>query len=172
MSPARRKLDIDVTQDRLNALGLSHAGGILGQVLTNAVSEETLTHAFLDKLLGVELGRREERRIRSTEAVLLLGPPGVGKSHLCVAPGIKAVQLGFSAQYCGLDELMTAFKDDAALPPICLKRKKYMSTALLMIDEMGYDPTTRDEAMLFFRPVSYRYSRRAMMMTTNKAIRY
>ncbi len=98
--------------------------------------------------------------------------PGVGKSHLCVAPGIKAVQLGFSAQYCGLDELMTAFKDDAALPPICLKRKKYMSTVLLMIDEMGYDPTTRDEAMLFFRPVSYRYGREAMMMTTNKAIRY
>ncbi len=66
MSPTRRKLDIDVTQDRLNALGLSHAGVTLGQVLTNAVSEEALTHAFLDKLLSVELGRREERRIRAS----------------------------------------------------------------------------------------------------------
>ena len=46
-----------------------------------------------------------------------------------------------------------------------------MSTALLMIDEMGYDPMTRDEASLFFRLVSYRYGRGAMMLTTNKSIR-
>ena len=46
-----------------------------------------------------------------------------------------------------------------------------MSTALLTIDEMGYDPLTRDEASLFFRLVSYRYGRGAMMLTTNKGIR-
>ena len=98
-------------------------------------------------------------------------PPGVGKSHLCVVLGLKAVQLGFSVQYYRFDDLMTALKADAGLPPARLKRKKFMSTALLLIDEMGYDPLTRDEASLLFRLVSYRYGRGAMMLTTNKSIR-
>ena len=88
-----------------------------------------------------------------------------------MALGIKAVQLGFSAQYFRFDELMTALKTDAGLPPVRLKRKKYMSTALLMIDEMGFDPMTREEASLFFRLISYRYGRGAIMLTTNKSIR-
>src|SRR3712207_9289802 len=46
--------------------------------------------------------------VRDGETVLLQGPPGVGKSHLCVGLGVKAVQLGFSVQYFRFDELMTA----------------------------------------------------------------
>lgn len=109
--------------------------------------------------------------IRNTEVVLLQGPPGVGKSHLCIALGIKAIQLGFSVQYFRFDELMTALKVDGAMAPARLKRRKYMSTALLLIDEMGYDPMSREEASLFFRLVSYRYGRGAMIITTNKGIR-
>ena len=109
--------------------------------------------------------------IRNTEVVLLQGPPGVGKSHLCIALGIKAIQLGFSVQYFRFDELMTALKVDGAMAPARLKRRKYMSTALLLIDEMGYDPMSREGASLFFRLVSYRYGRGAMIITTNKGIR-
>lgn len=109
--------------------------------------------------------------VRNAEAVLMMGPPGVGKSHLCVALGVKAIQLGFSAQYFRFDELMIALKADAGMPPQRLKRKRYMSTALLRIDEMGYDPMTRDEASLFFRLISYRYGRGASILTTNKSIR-
>ena len=66
---------------------------------------------------------------------------------------------------------MTALKADAALPPVRLKRRKYMSTALLLIDELGFDPMSRQEASLFFRLVSYRYGRGAIMITTNKSVR-
>ena len=95
----------------------------------------------------------------------------MGKSHLCIALGVKAVQLGFSVQYFRFDELMTALKADAEMPPARLKRRKYMSTALLLIDELGFEPMTRQEASLFFRLVSYRYGRGAMLITTNKSIR-
>jgi DNA replication protein DnaC len=109
--------------------------------------------------------------LRDAETVLLQGPPGVGKSHLCIGLGVKAVQLGFSVQYFRFDELMTALKGEAALPPARLKRRKYMSTALLLVDELGFEPMTRQEASLFFRLVSYRYGRGAMLITTNKSIR-
>lgn len=109
--------------------------------------------------------------IRNAETVLVQGPPGVGKTHLLVGLGIRAVEQGFSVQYFRCDELMTALKADAALPPTRLKRRKYMSTALLLIDELGFDPMTRQEASLFFRLVSYRYGRGAIMITTNKSVR-
>ena len=99
------------------------------------------------------------------------GAAGVGKTHLLVGLGIRAVEQGFSVQYFRFDELMTALKADAALPPVRLKRRKDMSTALLLIDELGFDPMSRQEASLFFRLVSYRYGRGAIMITTNKSVR-
>jgi len=52
-----------------------------------------------------------------------------------------------------------------------LKRRKYMSTALLLVDELGFEPMTRQEASLFFRLVTYRYGRGAILITTNKSVR-
>ena len=109
--------------------------------------------------------------VRQAETVLVQGLPGVGKTHLLVGLGIRAVEQGFSVQYFRVDELLTALKADAALPPARLKRRKYMSTALLLIDELGFDPMNRQEASLFFRLVSYRYGRGAIMITTNKSVR-
>lgn len=100
--------------------------------------------------------------IRNAEVILMQGPPGVGKSHLLVGLGVRAIQLGFSVQYFRFDELLTALRADAHLPPARLKSRKYMSSSLLLVDEMGYDPMTRDEASLFFRLVSYRYGRGAL----------
>ena len=45
------------------------------------------------------------------------GPPCVGKSHLLVGLGVRAIQLGFSVQYFRFDELLTALRADAHLPP-------------------------------------------------------
>lgn len=103
--------------------------------------------------------------------LLLKGPPDVGKSHLLVALSIRAIELGFSAYYFRFDELITALNADAHLPASRIKARKYMSTALLLIDEMGYDPMNREEASLFFRLVNHRYGRCAMIIITNKTVR-
>ncbi|RWN24581.1 MAG: hypothetical protein EOR95_32065 [Mesorhizobium sp.] len=109
--------------------------------------------------------------IRNAETVLMQGPPGVGKTHLSVALGTRAIELGFSVLYYRFDELMTALKVDAGLPPSRLKRRRYMNMALLIIDELGFEPMTREEASLFFRLITYRYGRGAILITTNKSIR-
>jgi DNA replication protein DnaC len=109
--------------------------------------------------------------IRAHETVLIQGPPGVGKTHLAVGLGVKAVEHGFSAQFFRFDELKLALRGDAHLPPARLRRRKYLNSSLLIIDELGFEPMTREEASLFFRLVTYRYGRGSILITTNKSVR-
>ena len=109
--------------------------------------------------------------VREKQALLLLGPAGVGKTHLAVALGVKAVECGCSVVFYRLDELLHALRKDAELAPARLKGKKYMNAALVIVDEMGFQPLTRAEANLFFRMVSYRYQRGSLCLTSNKGIK-
>lgn len=108
--------------------------------------------------------------IRERETLLLQGPPGVGKTHLGVALGVKAIEHGFSVAFFRLEDLLHALKKDAEVPPRSLRRKKYMNVALLIIDEVGFQPLDRHEASLLFRLVSARYEKGSILITTNKAI--
>jgi len=109
--------------------------------------------------------------IRENRTLLIQGPPGVGKSHLAVALGVRAVENGFSVVFMRLEELLTAMRRDADLSPGKLRRRKYINVSLLIIDEVGFEPMTRQEASLFFRLVSYRYQRGSILITTNKGIK-
>lgn len=100
-----------------------------------------------------------------------MGPPGVGKSHLGTALGVKAIKNGFSVAHFVLDDLMHVLKADAATPPARLRARRYVNAALLIIDEIGFRPLDRVEANLFFRLVSMRYERGSLLLTSNKHVR-
>jgi DNA replication protein DnaC len=108
--------------------------------------------------------------IQEKENLLIQGPPGVGKTHLAIGLAIRAIENGFSVAFHRLKDLLAALKRDADLGPQRLRRRKHMNVALLVIDEMGFEPMRREEASLFFRLVSYRYGRGAIAITTNKGI--
>ena len=108
--------------------------------------------------------------IAECRSLLVQGAPGVGKSHLVAALGLCAIETGFSVCFLRIDELLHQLKRDAEVSPSRLKHRKYMASSLLIIDEMGYQPFTREEANLFFRVVNYRYERGSTAITTNKGI--
>jgi DNA replication protein DnaC len=109
--------------------------------------------------------------LREKTNVLFLGPPGVGKSHLGTALGVKAIKNGFSVAHFVLDDLMHVLKADAATPPARLRARRYVNAGLLIIDEIGFRPLDRLEANLFFRLVSMRYERGSLLLTSNKHVR-
>jgi DNA replication protein DnaC len=109
--------------------------------------------------------------LREKTNVLFLGPPGVGKSHLAAALGVKAIKNGFSVAHFVLDDLMHVLRADAAIPPARLRAKRYFNCGLLVIDEIGFRPLDRSEANLFFRLVSTRYERGSIVLTSNKHVR-
>jgi DNA replication protein DnaC len=108
--------------------------------------------------------------IREKKSLLIQGPPGVGKTHLAIALGVRAVENGFSVSFMRLEDLLAAMKRDAFATPQKLRRRKYMNVALLVIDEVGFEPLDRQEATLLFRLISHRYERGSIALTTNKGI--
>jgi DNA replication protein DnaC len=109
--------------------------------------------------------------IREHTTLLVQGPPGVGKTHLCVGLGVTAIEQGFSVAFYRLEELLHEMRKDAHEPPQSLRRKKYFNVAFLIVDEVGFEPMGQQDASLFFRLVSYRYRRGSTAITTNKAVK-
>jgi len=102
------------------------------------------------------------------ENVVFLGPPGVGKTHLAVALGIKAVEAGHRVLFLTLDELLTRLRKASAEQRLDKVLQQLTYPKVLILDELGYLPMNRAEASLFFRLVTRRYERASLILTSNK----
>jgi DNA replication protein DnaC len=109
--------------------------------------------------------------VREHTTLPVQGPPGVGKTHICVGLGVKAIEHGFSVEFYRLEDLLHEMRKDAAVAPQRLRRKKNFNVAYLVVDEVGFEPMAREDAGPFFRPVSYRYCRGSTAITTNKSVK-
>lgn len=101
--------------------------------------------------------------ISKRENVIFLGPPGVGKTHLAISLAIKACYHGFKVYFTTMDTLIRKLKESQS------KGKAYLTSSLVVVDEVGYLPIDTQEAYLFFQFVSYRYERSSTIITSNKS---
>jgi DNA replication protein DnaC len=105
--------------------------------------------------------------IETATNVVLLGPPGVGKTHLVCALAVRAIEAGHSAVFTTLSQLVTAF-GEAPHPSLWRQRlRRYVQPKVLVIDEVGYTRLTREQAHQVFELVAARYERGPILLTSN-----
>jgi len=101
------------------------------------------------------------------ENVIFLGPPGVGKTHLSVGLGMKACTAKYRVVFTSaqglLEELMVSQRDGSLLEKLMV----YSRLHLVIIDELGYMPITREQANLLFQLISIRYEKGSIVLTSN-----
>jgi DNA replication protein DnaC len=100
---------------------------------------------------------------------VLLGPPGVGKSHLAIGLGLKAIVQGYRVLFTTAAAMIATLTRALRENRLEDKLKLYTIPRLLIIDEIGYLPIDRTEANLFFQLISRRYEKGPMILTSNQS---
>jgi DNA replication protein DnaC len=107
--------------------------------------------------------------IEHGDNVIVVGPPGVGETHLAVSLGLKAIEARYRVLFTTAALLIATLTKAHAEGKLNDKLKVYTAPRLLIIDEIRYLPIDRIGANLFFPLISRRYERGPMVLTSNQS---
>jgi DNA replication protein DnaC len=113
---------------------------------------------------------RSLRFIQRRVSSLILGPPGVGKTHIAVGLAMQALRAGYLVRYTTLDDLVRELRQADQLGALRQKLSHYQRPHLLICDEVGYASLEHADANRFFQLINRRYTRSSMIVTSNKRV--
>jgi DNA replication protein DnaC len=99
--------------------------------------------------------------------VLLRGPSGVGKTILAQNLGLLALQRGYTVRFTTLSAALADLLKQESLPALKRRLRKYTTPSLLILDEIGYLPCSRQSADLLYNVITRRHESRSLILTTN-----
>jgi DNA replication protein DnaC len=120
----------------------------------------------LDRKLVAELSTL--RFIEERRNVILLGPPGVGKTHLGIGLGVAATEAGYRTYFTTAADMVHHLQAAHLEGTILYKLRTYLSPSVLVIDELGYLPLDQASATWIFQVVSRRADRGSIILTSNR----
>lgn len=119
----------------------------------------------------------DEKRIRELASlrfmneaknIVLLGPPGVGKTHLAISIGVKACQQKKQVLFFAAEQLMQRLAEAEVSGTLRKFLQKLIHADLIIFDELGYVELSKKSAHLFFQLISKRYEKASLIITSNK----
>ncbi len=119
----------------------------------------------LDKMRIEELGKLHF--LEEKENIIIIGPPGVGKSMIATGIGMKACKAGRSVLFVNAKELVDQLHEEMLASRLPLLLKKLSKIDLLIIDELSYIKMDRERESLFFQIIRQRYETNSLIITTN-----
>ncbi|GAB4264599.1 IS21-like element helper ATPase IstB [Thermincola ferriacetica] len=100
--------------------------------------------------------------------LILLGPPGVGKTHLAIGLGIEAIHQGYKVSFIQMDALIHLFKTQEITRNAQARMRRIISSDLVIIDDLMFMAMDRNEANMFFQLVNRLYGQTSLIITSNK----
>ena len=107
--------------------------------------------------------------LESAYNIMFLGPPGVGKTHLAIALGMAAIDAGYSVFFITMERLIYALKTADISSKSRKKLKSLCNAHLVILDEVGFQPISRQEANQLFELITRLYQQTSIILTSNKS---
>src|SRR5690625_3939255 len=101
--------------------------------------------------------------------LILLGPPGVGKTHLAIGLGIQAINRGFKVIFSSMGKLIQTLKTEEITRKSQTRMKRIRGADLVIIDDLMFMAMNQQEANLFFHLINDLYNNASIILTSNKA---
>ena len=108
------------------------------------------------------------RWVAAGDNLILLGPPGVGKTHLAVGLGIEAIRQGYKTLFLSTQSVLALLAKAQSENKLEERVRSLFQPKLLIIDEIGYIPFDKQGANLFFQLIAKRYEKGALILTSNQ----